>query len=85
MLAKLRETAPTVDGARLIATGASELWTAFSREELPGIIAAYMHGLKAVFAVSIGFSGIAFLSTLFIPWGKLPTHKAKEAPAAMAA
>ncbi|KXX75974.1 putative HC-toxin efflux carrier TOXA [Madurella mycetomatis] len=92
MLAKLPETAPGIDGARLIATGASELWTAFTPEELPGIIAAYMHGLKAVFAVSIGFSAAAFLATLFIPWGRLPTHAAKNAegdgksaPAAMPA
>ncbi|KAI1163289.1 MFS gliotoxin efflux transporter glia [Nemania serpens] len=71
---KLRTSAPDVDAARLIATGASELRREFSPSELPGVIVAYMHGLKAVFAVSIGFIGVAFLATLVIPWSRLPTH-----------
>lgn len=74
MLAKLPESAPGVDAGKLIATGASELRKVFSPEELPGIIVAYMHGLKAAFAVSIGFCGLAFLTTLIIPWSRLPTH-----------
>ena len=74
MLAKLPESAPGVDAGTLIATGASELRKVFSPEELPGIIVAYMHGLKAAFAVSIGFCGLAFLTTLVIPWSRLPTH-----------
>ncbi|KAI1824145.1 MFS gliotoxin efflux transporter glia [Xylaria intraflava] len=71
---QLRTSAPGVDPARLISTGASELRTKFTSSELPGVIVAYMHGLKAVFAVSIGFLGIAFLTTLVIPWKILPTH-----------
>jgi MFS transporter, DHA2 family, glioxin efflux transporter len=73
-LDKLHTSAPGVDDARLIATGASELRQKFTSSELPGVIIAYMHGLKAVFAVSIGFLGIAFLTTLVIPWARLPTH-----------
>ncbi|KAI0111125.1 MFS gliotoxin efflux transporter glia [Nemania sp. FL0031] len=73
-LDKLHTSAPGVDDARLIATGASELRTTFTSSELPGVIIAYMHGLKAVFAVSIGFIGIAFLTTLIIPWQRLPIH-----------
>jgi MFS transporter, DHA2 family, glioxin efflux transporter len=63
-----------VDDARLISAGASELRTAFTPQELPGVLIAYMHGLKAVFAVSIAFCGVAFLTTFVIPWNKLPTH-----------
>ncbi|KAJ8127255.1 hypothetical protein O1611_g6382 [Lasiodiplodia mahajangana] len=73
-LNKLHTSAPGVDGARLIATGASELRAKFTSSELPGVIVAYIHGLKAVFAVSIGFIGIAFLTTLVIPWARLPSH-----------
>ena len=74
MLVKLPVSAPGVDAERLVTTGASELRNAFSPEELPGILVAYMHGLKAAFAVSIGFCGLAFLTTLIIPWKKLQTH-----------
>lgn len=74
MLAKLSVSAPGVDAQQLINTGASELRNVFTPEELPGILVAYMHGLKAAFAVSIGFGGLAFLTTLTIPWGRLRTH-----------
>ncbi|KAH8668967.1 MFS gliotoxin efflux transporter glia [Xylariales sp. PMI_506] len=74
-LDKLRTSAPGVDAARLIATGASELRQAFTADELPGVLTAYMHGLKAAFAVSIAFCGIAFLTTFIIPWSKLPSHE----------
>lgn len=74
MLAKLAMSASDVDPSRLIAVGASELRSAFKPEQLPEIIAAYMQGLKAVFAVSIGLCVIAFLTTLIIPWSTLPTH-----------
>ncbi|KAJ8122068.1 hypothetical protein ONZ43_g1640 [Nemania bipapillata] len=73
-LDKLHTSAPTVDDAKLIATGASELRSVFTSSELPGVVIAYMHGLKAVFAVAIGFIGIAFLTTFVIPWERLPTH-----------
>ncbi|OTB08788.1 hypothetical protein M426DRAFT_262226 [Hypoxylon sp. CI-4A] len=75
---RLRTSTPDVDAARLIATGASELRNAFTPEELPGVLIAYMHGLKAVFAVSIAFCGLALLTTLVIPWGRLKTHKDGE-------
>jgi ABC-type uncharacterized transport system YnjBCD permease subunit len=72
----------------VIATGASELRGVFSSEELPGVIIAYMHGLKATFAVSIAFCALAFLTTLIIPWRRLPTHtteaKKEAAPTAVA-
>ncbi|KAI0172762.1 MFS gliotoxin efflux transporter glia [Hypoxylon sp. FL1284] len=76
-LDRLRTSAPDVDAARLIAAGASELRRVFTPEELPGVLVAYMQGLKAVFAVSIAFCGIAFFNTLIIPWGRLETHRKK--------
>ena len=74
MLVKLQSSAPGVNAAKLIATGASELRDVFSPRELPGILVAYMHGLKGAFAVSIGFCALAFLTTLVVPWNKLETH-----------
>ncbi|CAG9992930.1 unnamed protein product [Clonostachys byssicola] len=74
-LDRLRTSTTDIDPTRLITAGASELRKVFAQEELPGVLIAYMHGLKAAFAVSIGLCGIAFLTTLFIPWGRLPTHE----------
>ncbi|RMZ66113.1 HC-toxin efflux carrier TOXA [Pyrenophora seminiperda CCB06] len=71
----LRTTAPEIDSSKLITTGASELRKVFTETELPSVIAAYMQGLKAAFAVSIAFCGLAFISTLFVPWNRLPTHE----------
>lgn len=89
MLAKLSESAPGVDGNKVIMTGATQLREVFTAEELPGILVAYMHGLKAVFAVAVGFAGLSFLSTLLMPWGKLPTHTSdgekRDAPMAVMA
>lgn len=74
MLAKLPSTAPTVDPALVVATGATSLRDVFTPEELPGILMAYMHGLKAVFALGIAMAGVACLETFLIPWRRLPTH-----------
>ncbi|KAI1394199.1 MFS gliotoxin efflux transporter glia [Hypoxylon trugodes] len=86
LVAKLPSTAPTVDPLLVIATGATKLREVFPPEELSGILLAYMHGIKAVFAVSIAMSGVAFLVTALIPWSRLPTHaKAPEDVVVMAA
>ena len=74
MLAKLSSTEPNIDPALVIATGATELRHVFTAEQLPNIILAYMHGLKAVFAVATGMAGLACLNTAIIPWNRLPTH-----------
>lgn len=78
MLAKLSKSAPSVSGQKVIDTGASELRKVFSPEDLPGVLVAYMHGLKAAFALSIAFCGIAFIATLFVPWRRLATHTPVE-------
>jgi hypothetical protein len=69
--------------ALVILTGASELHNVFPPDVLPGVHQVYMSGIKAAFAVGVGFAGTAFISAWFIPWGKLPTHVASE-PMAMA-
>lgn len=72
-----------MDPQLVILTGASELHNVFPPHVLPGVLQAYMVGIKAAFAVSVAFSGLAFLSTLAIPIKKLPTHAPGEAPMAM--
>ncbi|KAF2258393.1 MFS gliotoxin efflux transporter glia [Lojkania enalia] len=74
MLTRLRTSAPGVDPSLVIATGATQLRDVFTPEQLPGIIDAYMQGLRAVFGVATGIVGFACLWTFVIPWTRLPTH-----------
>lgn len=67
----------------VLLTGASELHNVFPPDVLPGVLQAYMVGLKAAFAVAVAFSGVAFLCSLAIPMKKLPSHAPGEAPMAM--
>jgi len=73
-----------VEPTTVIFTGASELRNVFSADQLPGVLQAYMVGVKAAYAVGIAFAGVAFLFSFTIPWRKLPTHETGEAPMAMA-
>lgn len=84
LLKKLPRTAPSVNPHLVIGTGASELRNVFSPDVLPGILEAYMVGIKAAFAVALAFSGMAFLFSLFVPAKKLASHaKAEDVPVAL--
>lgn len=63
--------APEVNPQLVIATGASELRSTFTSDVLPGVVQAYMDGLKAVFAVGVGLVGVAFLASFLVPWKRL--------------
>lgn len=77
LLATLPETAPGVEPGLVLLTGASDIHTVFPSDVLPGVLQAYMVGLKAAFAVALSFSGLAFLCSLAVPAGKLPSHHAE--------
>lgn len=81
LLATLPKTAPGVNPYQVFVTGASELRNVFPPDVLPGVLEAYMVGLKAAFAVSIAFCGTAFICSLAIPMKKLPSHTPIEDPA----
>jgi hypothetical protein len=71
MINVLPATAPGVDPAAVIATGATQIHSAFAADQLPGIVLAYMAGIKVAFALSIGATGVAFLAGLFCSWNRL--------------
>lgn len=75
-------SAPGVDPLRLIATGATELRNVFTPEELPGILVAYMRGLKISFAVALGSTAMALVVVLFSKWKRLNPAAITGAPAA---
>ncbi|KAF1982381.1 MFS multidrug transporter [Aulographum hederae CBS 113979] len=53
------EFAPSVDPHMIVATGATELRKVFSEDVVPGIIRAYMYGLKDAYIVPIALAGSA--------------------------
>jgi MFS transporter, DHA2 family, glioxin efflux transporter len=81
LLARVVITAPTVDAARVIATGATDLKNVFNPEEFQGIIIAYLAGLKVAFAIAIATAGVAFLLAFTPRWENL---KGKISPSAAA-
>jgi hypothetical protein len=74
-LNKLTSTAPSVNPALVVATGATELHKVFSADELDGILVAYMAGIKVAFAVTIGAVGISFPLSLLSKWKKVNMEK----------
>lgn len=83
LLATLPKTAPSVNPSLVLLTGASELHNVFPPDVLPGVLEAYMVGIRAAFAVAVAFSGAAILSSLVTPWKKLPTHAPADGPIMM--
>lgn len=70
----LPHSAPGVDPAIVVNTGATDLRKVFSAEQVPGILIAYMHGLKIAFAIGLASTGVAFIViTLFQRWNRLNT------------
>ena len=78
MVKRLVVTAPTIDPAAVIATGASEL-RKFPEEVLPGILLAYMRGIKIAIALSIVGAGVSFFTSLASRWNKLNTKNVSGA------
>lgn len=82
LVQKLPSTAPTVNPALVIATGATELRDVFSATELDGILVAYMAGIKVAFAITIGAVGISLPISLFSRWTNLNAPKLSAGDAA---
>lgn len=66
-------SAPTVNPALLIGTGATEIRSRFTPEQLPGILVAYMHGLKIAFAIAVAATGLGLVLGAFSKWKRLNT------------
>jgi hypothetical protein len=71
MLSTLASTAPGVDPATVLVTGATQIRSVFTSSQVPGIVAAYMAGLKLVFAITIATFGCAFLTGLWASWKRI--------------
>ena len=79
LLITLPTTAPGVDSAEVVATGATMLRSAFPADQVPGIIIAYMAGIKVALAVAIGGAGAGLLISLCGRWKRLDSVAVKDA------
>lgn len=79
MISTLASTAPGINPATVLATGATQIRSAFTSAQVPGVVAAYMAGLKVVFAITVGTFGFACLIGLCGTWKRLHATDLKNA------
>ena len=77
ILHTINATAPRLNGGLVLRTGASELHRVFHDSDLEAVIAAYMVGIKDVFACALAASAFSVLLALVIPLKRLPDHDSK--------
>lgn len=78
----LPDTAPGVDPAAVVATGATQLRSRFPADKIPGILLAYADGIKSALIFPIGATGVALIVILFSRWKRLKSGNSKAAVAA---
>ncbi|KXH36978.1 GliA [Colletotrichum simmondsii] len=66
MLQNALGNVPSLTAAQILAAGSTDLKKLFSADIAPGIIAAYTEGLRASWAMGIGFAGGALISGVFV-------------------
>jgi MFS transporter, DHA2 family, glioxin efflux transporter len=71
LISALASTAPGIDPSLVLATGATEIRSAFSADEVPGIVMAYIDGLRVVWAIAVSLGGCAFVVCFFGSWKRL--------------
>lgn len=70
----LPRSAPGLNPLAVVSTGATELRKVFPADQIPGILVAYMRGLKISFAISLASTGVAFIIiTAFQRYNRLNT------------
>jgi MFS transporter, DHA2 family, glioxin efflux transporter len=81
MITTLASIAPDVDPFKVIATGATQIRTAFPEDQVDSIVIGYMAGLKVAFAIMTGTCGMAFLLSMGVSWKRIHGDAAKKVEA----
>ncbi len=71
LLRKLPITAPSVDPKIVASVGVTQIRATFDANVVPGIIQAYMDGLKVAYAIAIASVGISVLMAGLSKWRNL--------------
>lgn len=82
LVKRLATSAPDVNPLLVLGTGATQIRTVFTAEQVPGILIAYMDGIKTSLAIAVGAVGLSFIVSLFYDWKKLDTEAVKSSGAA---
>ncbi|KAK8033518.1 hypothetical protein PG991_002916 [Apiospora marii] len=82
LLQSLPKLAPDVDPAQVLGTGAGDIHNVFAGAALPGVLDAYMVGLKGAFALGLAAAAVCVPIGLLAPMKKLPEHKDRDEGAA---
>ena len=71
LIKNLPITAPSVDPASVVSVGVTQIRATFAADVVPGIIQAYMDGLRVDYAIAIASSGVAVLVSFAAKWRNL--------------
>ncbi|KAK7926912.1 dynein heavy chain [Apiospora marii] len=82
LLQSLPRLAPDVDPSHVLGTGAGDIHNVFAGAALPGVLDAYMVGLKGAFALGLAAAAVCVPIGLLAPMKKLPEHKDRDEGAA---
>ncbi|KAI1621775.1 DNA repair protein RAD50 [Exophiala viscosa] len=82
MLKEIPNKVPGVSPSLVVATGATDLRNVFSAAELPGILSAYMEGLRVPFAIAIACACVTFLLAFTPKWESIKGKVKLDGPAA---
>jgi len=75
LTANLPKDAPGVDPQIVIGAGAAYLRKVITPEQLPGVLLAYMAGLKQAFIISIACGAIGTICACFVEWKSVKGKK----------
>ncbi|TVY37366.1 Dehydrocurvularin exporter [Lachnellula subtilissima] len=78
LLQRLASTAPNIDAAIVLATGATDIQRIFSGGDLVAVLDAYMSGIKDVFAFSMAGAAATAVIALAIPFKKVPSNESRK-------
>jgi len=71
-----------VDPLAIVGTGATAIRHVFPADQIPGILVAYMAGIKTTFAIAVAGVGMSFVVSLFSSWRRLNQEAVANAGAA---
>ena len=77
LLKQLPITAPGVNPAIVIATGATDLRKVLTAEQVPGTLLAFMEGLRIPFIVAIACGCVSFVLAFIPRWSPVPRIRSK--------
>ncbi len=77
----LPKTAPDVNPSVVINAGATYLRMYVTKAQLPGVLLAYMGGLRKAFVISIACGSIAVICSCFVEWKSVKGKKLAPAAA----